>query len=611
MCCKKKLIFSVTPILVKRKIFMMKNMLLAILIFIFSVGFSQNPTEKYLIDSASIEQVGIPKGEILKFTFENSKIFPGTWREVSVYIPPQYKGDKPACVYVNQDGIQWKAPTVFDNLIHKKEMPITIGVFITPGRVRASDTATALDRFNRSFEYDGLGDNYVRFLIEEILPEVEKKKTSDGRPIILSKNGNDRAIGGSSSGAVCAFTAAWERPDAFSRVFSAIGTYVSLRGADRYPSLIRKYEPKPLRIFLQDGSNDLNIYAGDWWKANETMERALQFSGYELNHIWGEGAHNGQHGTAIFPEAMRWLWKDYPNPIKKGTTKNPFLNDILIENTDWELVGEGYTFTEGIAANQAGEVIFQDILGSKCYKVGLEGKVEILLNDSKCASGTSFAENGDMITITSGWGCPTRQVIKYDKTLKPTVLADSLGGNDILMAKNGNIYLTQPDGREKPSKIYLLKPNGERLVVDEGIKFANGLCLSPDQTQLYVTESTSHWVWVFQIQADGKLANKQRYGWLHVRDTDENAWSDGLKCDRDGRIYVTSLTGIQVLDQLGRVNAILPVPKTKGQVSNLCFGGKDFDIMYITVVDKVFKRKVKVKGANTFDAPNKPKAPRL
>jgi gluconolactonase len=589
----------------------MKNILLPLFLLSINGLFSQNTTEKYLIDSASIEQVGIPKGEILKFTFENSKIFPGTWREVSVYIPPQYKGDKPACVYVNQDGIQWKAPTVFDNLIHKKEMPITIGVFITPGRVRASDTATALDRFNRSFEYDGLGDNYVRFLIEEILPEVEKKKTSDGRPIILSKNGNDRAIGGSSSGAVCAFTAAWERPDAFSRVFSAIGTYVSLRGADRYPSLIRKYEPKPLRIFLQDGSNDLNIYAGDWWKANETMERALQFSGYELNHVWGEGAHNGQHGTAIFPEAMRWLWKDYPNPIKKGTTKNPFLNDILIENTDWELVGEGYTFTEGIAANQAGEVIFQDILGSKCYKVGLEGKVEILLNDSKCASGTSFAENGDMITITSGWGCPTRQVIKYDKTLKPTVLADSLGGNDILMAKNGNIYLTQPDGREKPSKIYLLKPNGERLVVDEGIKFANGLCLSPDQTQLYVTESTSHWVWVFQIQADGKLANKQRYGWLHVRDTDENAWSDGLKCDRDGRIYVTSLTGIQVLDQLGRVNAILPVPKTKGQVSNLCFGGKDFDIMYITVVDKVFKRKVKVKGANTFDAPNKPKAPRL
>jgi sugar lactone lactonase YvrE/enterochelin esterase-like enzyme len=589
----------------------MKNLLLLVLLPLSITALAQTPTEKYPIDSASIEQTGVPKGEILKFVFDNSKIFPGTVREVSVYVPSQYSGDKAACLYVNQDGIQWRAPTVFDNLIHKKEMPVTIGVFITPGRVKADNADEALDRFNRSFEYDGLGDNYVRFLIEEILPEVEKRKTTDGRQIKLSQNGNDRAIGGSSSGAVCAFTAAWERPDAFSRVFSAIGTYVSLRGADRYPSLIRKYEPKPLRIFLQDGTNDLNIYAGDWWKANETMERALQFSGYEVNHIWGEGAHNGQHGTAIFPDAMRWLWKDYPKPVTSGATKNPFLNDILMANADWELVGEGYTFTEGAIANQAGEVFFQDIPKGKTYKVGLDGKVNLLLDDSKCASGTSFSTDGQMVTITSGWGCTTKQVISYDKQLKPTVLADSLGGNDIIIAKNGNIYLTQPDGREKPSKIYLLKPNGERIVVDEGIKFANGLCLSPDQTQLYVTESASHWVWVYKIQADGKLAYKQRYGWLHVRDTDENAWSDGIKCDKDGRIYVTSLMGIQVLDQLGRVNAIIPVPKTKGQVSNLCFGGSNFDTLYITVVDKVFKRKVKVKGANTFDKPSKPAAPRM
>jgi gluconolactonase len=558
----------------------MKNFIFLLILHTFSFGFAQNSTEKYAVDSASIEQNGVPKGKILKFTFDNSKIFPATTREVSVYIPAQYQSAKPACVYVNQDGIQWKAPTVFDNLIFKKEMPITIGIFITPGRVLASDTATALDRFNRSFEYDGLGDDYVRFLLEEILPEVEKRKTADGRSINLSKNGNDRAIGGASSGAVCAFTAAWERPDAFSRVFSAIGTYIGLRGADRYPTLIRKYEPKPLRIFLQDGSNDLNIYAGDWWKANETMERALQFSGYEVNHTWGEGAHNGQQGTAIFPEAMRWLWKDYPKPVGKGATKNPFLNDILIENTDWELVGEGYTFTEGIIANAAGEVFFQDIPNAKTYKVGIN-KVELLPFDSKRASGTSFSADGKMVTITSGWGgYPVKQVISYDPQLKATILADSLVGNDILVAKNGNIYITQPDGKEKPSKIYLLKPNGEKMVVDEGIKFANGLCLSPDQTQLYITESASHWVWVYHIQADGKLSKKQRYGWLHVRDSDENAWSDGLKCDRDGRIYVTTLSGIQVLDQLGRVNAIIPVPKTKGQVSNLCFGGKDFDTLY-------------------------------
>ena len=249
----------------------MKNMKkLSLLLLLFaSIHAHGQADEAYPIDPASVEQPNVPKGEVLKFTFNNSKIYPGTTREVSVYIPRQYVPDKPACVYVNQDGIQWNAPVVFDNLIASRQMPVTIGVFVTPGVVNAIDGNIAVNRFNRSFEYDGMGDAYARFILEEILPEVEKHQTGDSRTIRLSQRGNDRAIGGSSSGAVCAFTAAWERPDAFSRVFSAIGTYVGLRGADEYPTLVRKYEPKPLRIFLQDGSNDLNIYAGDWWKANE------------------------------------------------------------------------------------------------------------------------------------------------------------------------------------------------------------------------------------------------------------------------------------------------------------------------------------------------------
>ena len=215
-----------------------------------------------------------------------------------MYVPAQYTPEKPACVYIGQDGIQFQAPTVFDNLIHKNEMPVTIGVFVMHGRVNAANADSALDRFNRSYEYDGLGDNYARFLLEELLPEVETKKTSDGRAIRLSHSGNDRAIGGLSSGAIAAFTAAWERPAEFSRVFSAIGTYVGLRGGEIYPTLIRRFEPKPIRIFLQDGSNDLNIYAGDWWMENQTMERALTFAGYEVQHVWGDGGHNGKHPTS-------------------------------------------------------------------------------------------------------------------------------------------------------------------------------------------------------------------------------------------------------------------------------------------------------------------------
>jgi enterochelin esterase-like enzyme len=279
----------------------------ALMLFLVFVVSAQQATDNYPVGPDSKPQPGVPKGEIIKLTFAKSKIFPGTTREYWIYVPAQYKPEQPACVFVCQDGIRYEAPTVFDNLINKKEMPVTIGVFVAPGVVKAADANTALDRFNRSFEYDGLGSNYVRFLLEELLPEVETKKTADGRAIKLSHAGNDRAIGGASSGAIAAFTAAWERPDAFTRVFSSIGTYVDLRGGMRYPSLIRKYEPKPIRIFMQDGSNDLNIYGGDWWMVNQTMERALTFAGYEVQHVWGDGGHTENQAKAIFPDAMRAL----------------------------------------------------------------------------------------------------------------------------------------------------------------------------------------------------------------------------------------------------------------------------------------------------------------
>jgi gluconolactonase len=583
----------------------MKNIMIFTFLVMQLAAFTQNSTEIYNVDPASVEQPGIPKGELLKLSFDSSKIFPGTTRDYWIYIPAQYNPDRPACVYVNQDGIQWNAPTVFDNLIYRKEIPVMIGIFITPGLMKTEGPSGALYRFNRSFEYDGLGDAYARFLLEEILPEVEKHHSSDGRPIHLSKNGNDRAIGGSSSGAVCAFTVAWERPGDFSKVFSAIGTYIGLRGAERYPTLIRKFEPRPIKIFLQDGSNDLNIYAGDWWMANQTMERALIFSGYDVTHVWGEGQHNGKQGTAVFPAAMRWLWKDWPMATVPGPTKNQLLTDILIPGEDWKLVGQNYKFTEGAAVNASGESFFQDIPNSKTYKIDLEGNlIEMKLN-AKRASGTSFGPDGRRYVVAGA----TNQVIGYDAAGTETIISDSIPGNDIVVANNGNIYVTSPDGTEKPSKLYLIRPGKEKEIVDEGLKFANGLVLSPDQTQLYVTESATHWVWIYHIRADGKLEYKQRYGWLHVRDTDENAWSDGLRCDTAGRVFVTTKMGIQILDQAGRVNAIIPVPA--GQPSNLCFGGQHFDILYLTAGDKVYSRRLRTRGANNFEKPYKPASPRL
>ncbi|MBM3458702.1 MAG: gluconolactonase, partial [Armatimonadetes bacterium] len=462
------------------------------------------------------------------------------------------------------------------------------------------------DRFNRSFEYDGLGDNYARFLLEELLPDVETRKSSDGRAIRLSKDPKDRAIGGSSSGAVCAFTAAWERPDSFSRVFSAIGTYVGLRGADRYPTLIRKFEPKPLRIFLQDGSNDLNIYGGDWWIANQMMERALTFAGYEVQHAWGDGGHNGNHGTAVFPDAMRWLWKDWPNPVKTGTSRNTFLNDLLLPGEGWKQVSEGHRFTEGPIANQQGIVFYNDIPNRKTHRIGLDGQVTVHIADSKGANGQAFGPDGRLYAVTA----TEQKVLAYGPDGQSATVAEGIRGNDLVIAQNGNLYVTAPPANPAdPSQVWLVRPGGAKQVVDSGLRFSNGIALSPDQTLLYVADSRAHWVYSYQIQPDGTLAHKQKYYWLHVPDTGEESGADGMRVDRDGRLYVTTRMGIQVCDQAGRVNCILPTPN--GRVANLCFGGPNLDVLYATCGDRVYSRKLKVQGVHPWAAPLKPAAPRL
>lgn len=543
-----------------------------------------------------------PQGEVLKFSFSQSKIFPGTVRDYWIYIPRQYTGEQAACVYVNQDGIQYNAPAVFDDLIAAGEMPITIGVFVMHGRVPAPHGA-ALDRFNRSYEYDGLGDAYVRFLLEELLPDVETKAASDGRRIKLSRSGNDRAIGGASSGAICAFNAAWERPQEFSRVFSAIGTYVSLRGGNDLMSLVRKYEPRPIRFFLEDGSNDLNIYGGDWWMANQEMQRSLAFAGYEHQFSWGEGGHNLEHPTQVFPDAMRSLWKDWPSPVQAGLG-SPQLQEILIPGEEWQLVGDGYSFTEGPATSPTGEVYFNDVFHQHTLKISEDGQPQVWLADSHEGDGQRFGTDGMLYAVAR----KTQQILKYDTTGQSTVVADGFLGNDLVVHHTGGVYVTYPDWEKgQNSTVMFISPSGVKQEVDKGLKFANGICLSPDQTLLYVADSRSHWVYSYQIQADGTLAHKQKYFHLHVPDTAEDSGVDGLRTDTDGRLWAATRMGLQVCDQAGRVNCIIPTPN--GKVANLTFGGPQHDILYAMCGDKVYRRKVKVHGSPL--TPHQPASPRL
>jgi gluconolactonase len=380
-----------------------------------------------------------------------------------------------------------------------------------------------------------------------------------------------------------------------------------LRGGNVYPTLIRKVEPKPIRIFLQDGENDLNIYGGDWWMVNQEMERALVFAGYDVNHAWGKGAHDGNQSTQVFPDALRWLWRDYPAEIKANPEGKSRQNTMQVVRIDasWELVGEGYKFTEGPAVNAKGEVFFNDVGASKTYKIGLDGKVTEFLADSKKGDGQAFGPDGRLYANAGA----EQKVLAYDESGKATTVAEGFRGNDLVVLKNGNIYATEPgwDG-VSPSKIWLIK-NGEKKVVDSGLKFSNGITASPDQTLLYVADSRSHWVYSYQIQADGSLAYKQKYFWLHVPDTADDSGADGMRVDRAGRLYVATRLGIQFCDQPGRVNGIIPTPN--GKVANIAFGGANFDTLYAMCGDKVYKRHVKVTGAHAWDTPNKPPVPGL
>jgi enterochelin esterase-like enzyme len=272
-----------------------------------------SPDDQYKkLTPDSEEQAGVPKGEVTKYAWNDSKFFPGTVRDYWVYVPKQYDPAKPACVFVCQDSVMYKAPTVFDNLIHKQQMPVTIGIFIQPGDFplkpgespRKRPDGRAASRANRSKEYDTPSDTYARFLLEEILPEVSKKYN-------LTQDPEGRCIAGSSSGGICAFTVAWERPNEFRKVFSTVGSFTDIRGGHMYPYLIRKTEKKPLRVFLQDGSNDLDNQAGNWPLANQMMAASLKYMKYDYQFVFGEGVHSGNHGTQIFPDAMRWMWRGH------------------------------------------------------------------------------------------------------------------------------------------------------------------------------------------------------------------------------------------------------------------------------------------------------------
>ena len=535
-------------------------------------------------DPATVRNENVAEGEVIKRSFNESKIYPMTSRDYWIYVPAAYDASKPACLFVCLDGVQYNAPTVFDNLIATGQMPVTIGVFVNPGVVR--DAEGGVIRYNRSNEFDRTDGTFARFLIEELLPEVERQTATDGRPIRLSTNPNDCAIAGSSSGGICAFTAAWARPDRFGRVFSAVGTYVSMRGGNEYQAIIRKTEPKPLRIFLQDGLYDVwNGIFGDWYEANILVESALNFSGYEVAHTWGRGGHSNTHANRVFPDVMRWLWKGWPRAVQAGKSQNDMLSAILPDEGGWTRVEDARVadrmFVYGDKIVFAGGAKVCDAEGNEVARLKAN---ERLIGADAEALYLSNVKN-EIIRVAAG---RRAKIATAQNKVEQLIATDNL-----------NYYFVCENSVVK------VDAKGVMTVVNDGLNCGANLAIYPDHRLLICNEPNTRWLLSYVVDEQGQPMAGQRFYWLHNTTGDDSQQVGQMTFDENGNLYVATAMGVQICDQNGRVRAILPLPDS-APIRSLAFVGTK---LYVANErGEIYVRELKVAGAQPWQSATSPKS---
>jgi len=493
-------------------------------------------------------------------------------------------------------------------LIAKKDIPPLVGIFIKPGVVPAANE-NALPRFNRSYEYDSITPTYSQFLIDELLPAIEAKHR-----LKLSTDPNHAAISGNSSGGICAFMVAWHRPDRFRRVFTGVGTYVGIHGADQLPVLVRKFEPKPLRVFLQSGTGDNNLYCGDWWMANQMMERSLTWAGYDVNHAWGEGGHNQKHASQIFPDVLRWLWRDWQTDIEvkanpKGESKWKgyevvgelgWLPVVTDKKSDCETISSNEV---GIVAcaGQTGKVTFVHPDGRSTPFTDVRmpvGALAFVKGDGLLIHFAASRHFGDSALIFCG---PDKQQHKLDGRthFSRSLLADF----------EGNVWIGAGFGPNPPPAENVTRIQHTLSVVEKN--WPEIMCLSPDQSLIYGNSGDG-----ILVATRGKEGELRHFEEAYRLESDVFQtprpweWYDGEMCvDTNGWLYVATSLGVQILDQAGRVNFIIPTPEP---ALDVCFGGKDLSELFIACGESIYKRPTKAKGVvSGQQAPIKPPAPKL
>ena len=524
-------------------------------------------------DPSTVPLSNEEKGEVLNGVIKNSSIYPGTTRSFQVLVPKGYDGCTPACLVLGLDGNLFGAITVIDNLVKTGEMPMTIGVFLNPGV--CYDESGKVARYNRSNEFDRTDDKLARFIEKEVLPEVEKMKTADGRAILISKDANDRAITGASSSGIAAFTVAWERSDMFSRVYSSVGTFVAMRGGNEYPAIVRKTEPKPIRIFLQDGVNDTwNHIFGDWWEYNQLMSSALNYAGYEFDYKWDRGGHSIYYGTRIYPDVMRWLWRGYPAQVRVGESMNDMLKKLIKKDTQWKELCDVDDDARLFALGADKVLVAQDV---ECKVMDTTG---VVISSHKVQKGRRVIGVG------------------VDENI---ITADASGvyisSRKVASVKNAHTAQQLHDGR-----LYISTTGGDMYMVDKGGKQHKmttlstsdaAFAISPDNRLMVTSEKNSDWLISYVIKENGEIEYGQQFYWLHNVNNHSHSAYGNIAYDTLGNVYAATPIGIQVCDHNGRVRAILPL---KGRsVSSIAFSGK---YIYAISGGKLYVREVLLEGYN-------------
>ena len=535
----------------------------------------------------ALDESAILPGRIHEFQFSKSQIFPGTVRDVTVFVPAQYSDQQSACVYVKTDGFNPFEQKMLETMIASGEIPVTVGVFVRPGILPAPLQGTS-GRRNRDFEYDGVSDQKVRFLVDELLPWIAREYDLN-----LSTDGNDRCISGGSSGGIAAFTAAWHRPDAFSRVYAASGSWVAFRGGHEFPTMVRKFEAKPIRSFLTTATRDMENVAGDWFLLDQEMDKALRFSGYDYQFRVVDGRHV-QGYSEYWREAMAYLWRGWPERVQAGPSA-PRAQEVLIPGQNWELLAEGFRSTRGPACNASGEVYFADTTAGRVHRINADGTVVVFAEDSGKPHCVTVDADGAVYTVSE----VSDQILKYSADGTSEVYARDLRGHSIMAHPGGSLYVTSNgDKPHGPGSVWHLR-DGKATRVDTGIRFATGMAYRPDQWLLSVAEGHSKWVYSYQINADGSLSNRERFFHLHVADWDDDAGPESLCYSREGRQFVATRSGIQISADDGPTQIILPVPDGS-RVTGVAIGGAEHDVLYAFCMNRIWRRRIQQHALGAF-----------